>query len=137
MPSRAFSVLARALCGRRARRALAGARADLAALPIEEAVARRTSGPLATHRGGSRLRLFDSALTALLAREQDSHPCLPRSLALLGEARRLGYLARLAIGVRRGPAGVESHAWLVLDGEPFLEPHERADSFETVTVLPR
>jgi hypothetical protein len=38
--------------------------------------------------------------------------------------------------VRRAASGIESHAWLVLDGAPFLESHERAATFETVTVLP-
>jgi hypothetical protein len=124
------------LVGRAARRALARARADLAALPLADAVARRTSSPPAGRRRPRALRAWNAAVAGVLTAERESHPCLLRSLALLEPARACGYAASLAVGVRRGDAGIESHAWLLLDGSPFLEPHERAAAFETVTVLP-
>lgn len=131
------STFALLLAGRHARAALAAARADLAALPLEDAVAKRAAIPPASRRRTLALRLVNAAVSALLAREGETHPCLVRSLALLSEARRLGYDAGLTLGVRRGPSGIESHAWLVLDEVPFLEPHEKAGSFETIARFPK
>lgn len=42
--------------------------------------------------------------------------CLSRSLLLWWLLRREGAEARLRIGVRPTPAGVEAHAWVELDG---------------------
>jgi hypothetical protein len=122
--------------GGAARRALEEARADLAALPLPEAVARRAATPRAERARPKALRTWADAVAGVLAAEGETHPCLVRALALLAPARACGFAPRLAVGVRRGPAGIESHAWLVLDGAPFLEPHERAAAFEEVTVLP-
>jgi hypothetical protein len=47
--------------------------------------------------------------------------CLPRSLTLYHFARRCGIPARLHCGVRRVDGGFQGHAWLSLDGRPFLE----------------
>ena len=40
------------------------------------------------------------------------------------------------IGVRKGDSGAASHAWLALDGRPFLEAAHVAASYETIAVLP-
>ena len=82
------------------------------------------------------LRLFRSALSALLDRDGETHPCLVRALAILGEARECGYAPSLVVGVRRVAGVVESHAWLALDGAPFLEAHETPERYETIAVLP-
>lgn len=48
------------------------------------------------------------------------HPsCLKVSLVALGLLRRLGYPARLAIGVRPLAGPLEAHAWLEVDGAPL------------------
>jgi hypothetical protein len=120
--------------GDRARRAVGDARRDLAATALPDAVAARLRVPLGARRRAWRLRAMDAAVSATLA--GDTHPCLVRSLALLGEARRLGFAPSLVLGVRRGASGLESHAWLVLDGHPFLEAPETPGTWETLAVLP-
>lgn len=45
--------------------------------------------------------------------------CLSRSLTLRRLLRRAGIEAQLRIGVRRGPGGLEAHAWLELEGRPL------------------
>ena len=125
------------LRGDRARQALAEARCDLDALSLPDAVARRAARPVAARPRRRSLGIFRVAVSAVLEREGETHPCLVRALALLGEARACGYEPSLVVGVRRGAAGaVESHAWLAIGGAPFLEAHETPDRYETITVLP-
>ena len=127
--------LARFLYGRRARRLLAEARADLAALSLPDAVAKRSRIPCAPSSRRASLRLVHRAIAGVLAAEGETHPCLVRSLALYGDARRHGFAPSLVLGVRREGAAVESHAWLSLDGRPFLEPHGTPERFETIRTL--
>ena len=124
------------LRGDRARTSLAAARADLAALPLPEAVARRVAVPAGRKQRDFSLRLFRSALASLLDRESETHPCLVRALALLEEARACGYAPSLVVGVRGAGGTIESHAWLAIDGVPFLEAHETPERYETIAVLP-
>ena len=50
------------------------------------------------------------------------HTCLKRSAVLYHLFRRTGAPVELWIGVRRGDTGaLAAHAWLVRDGEPYLE----------------
>ena len=122
--------------GAAARRALSAARADLAADSLERAVARCGSRPLSPRRRPLSLRAFARALAVRLAKEGDTSPCLPRALALLSEARACGLAPALVLGVRRGDAGgVASHAWLSLDGAPFLEDPETPRRYATIAVL--
>ena len=49
--------------------------------------------------------------------------CLRRSVVLLHLLRRAGRPVLLCIGVRRSPSGeFTAHAWLLKDGQPYLEP---------------
>jgi hypothetical protein len=48
--------------------------------------------------------------------------CVRRSLLLYYAATRSGYPAEIVFGVRREGAALSGHAWLELDGLPFLEP---------------
>ena len=106
-------------------------------MDVPHAVARRVAVPAARARCRLSLRVFRAALAALLTQDGDTHPCLPRALALLEEARACGYEPSLVVGVRRSSAGaIESHAWLALDGVPFLEAHETPERYETIAVLP-
>jgi len=149
------TLVARLLYGRRARAALASAREDLRAFGAERAIAARaatTPGP----RRPFALRGVARAIAAeLRENNDDGKPCLPRAVALYGEARAHGFEPLLVLGVRRGaPAGagvepttgppvpgagsgaVESHAWLELDGKPFLEDPETPSRYETIARLP-
>jgi hypothetical protein len=131
----AFATLWR---GAAAKRALAAARADLAAGPLEPAVTRRLARPTAATRRPLALRAFARALAARLRREGDESPCLPRALALLEEARACGFAPSLVLGVRRGTsAPIASHAWLSLGGVPFLEDPETPTRYAVIAVLPR
>ena len=52
--------------------------------------------------------------------------CLKRSAVLYHLLRRAGVAVELRIGVRRpGPDQLAAHAWLIRDGQPFLEPRVR------------
>ena len=126
------------LYGRRARRLLEEARRDLAAMPLPDAVARRTAAiGVSSVRRRTALRLVHRAVAAVLAAQGESHPCLVRALALYGDARRHGFAPSLALGVRKDGGEVASHAWLELRGRPFLEPHETPERYERVAVLPK
>lgn len=48
--------------------------------------------------------------------------CFPRSLAIYRFARQRGYPVQFHCGVRREATGLDGHAWLTLDGQPFHEP---------------
>lgn len=51
------------------------------------------------------------------------HTCLRRSAVLLYLLRRGGRPVEMMIGVRRDETGaLAAHAWLILDGQPYLEP---------------
>ncbi len=51
------------------------------------------------------------------------HTCLKRATTLYYLLRRAGLPVGLQVGVRRQEGGdLEAHAWLTLDGAPFLEP---------------
>lgn len=127
--------VARALFGRRARRALVAARADLAALGAASAVARRAEVALGRRRS-LLLRGVARALDALLAAEGEARGCLPRAVALFGEARALGLAPRVVLGVRKDGAEVRSHAWLELEGAPLLEDPETPRRYEVIARLP-
>ncbi len=51
--------------------------------------------------------------------------CLPRSLILFVFAPRYGYRVKFHCGVRKCDAGLDGHAWLTRNGEPFLESHRQ------------
>jgi hypothetical protein len=57
--------------------------------------------------------------------------CFPRSLTLYRFARRLGYAVMFHCGVRRESSGLDGHAWLTLDGQPF---HESGQNWRRFTV---
>ena len=58
--------------------------------------------------------------------------CFPRALVLYRFARQRGYQVQFHCGVRREAAGLDGHAWLTLDSEPFHEPRTHWQYF-TVT----
>ena len=47
--------------------------------------------------------------------------CLPRSLILYVYAPRYGYRVKFHCGVRKSETGLDGHAWLTSNGQPFLE----------------
>ena len=123
--------------GGAAKRALRAAREDLAAGPIAPAVTRRLARAVAARRRPRALRAFARALAAHLRREGDESPCLPRALALLEEARACGFAPSLVLGVRRETSSrVASHAWLSLDGAPFLEDPKTPTRYAVIATLP-
>jgi transglutaminase superfamily protein len=66
------------------------------------------------------------------------HTCLKRALTLQYLIRRAGRQVQLKVGVRRNAAGeLLAHAWLVRDGELYLEPGtEHAESFQVLASFP-
>ena len=129
-------VLAGLLAGRGPRRAFDAAVRDLAAMPLPDAVARRTRLPRAGATPGLGIRMFHRALVGVAEADRPGHACLPRSLALYEEARRRGLAVRLLVGVWIDGGDLASHAWLTLDGAPFLEVPETPERFRTIADLP-
>ena len=122
--------------GRRVRRRIAQAEADLARGTLPEAVARRAA-PVGRVERETTLQRLHVVAGEILAERGTKDLCLVRALALLAEARRLGFDARLACGVRRREGLVEAHAWLEVDGRPLLDPPATVEGYEVLTVLPR
>lgn len=58
--------------------------------------------------------------------------CLPRTLSLYQCLRGEGLSVRMVFGVRPGRSIEEGHAWLELDGVPYLEPARRMQGFVPV-----
>jgi hypothetical protein len=126
------ALVARLWFGARAARAIDDARRDLAERPLPEAIAPRDALPVGRAPRRTAVRALARAVNDRLAREGISGPCLLRGLALLGEARRLGFAPRLVIGLRDEGDALGGHAWLELDGRPFLESAAATDPFVPV-----
>jgi hypothetical protein len=59
--------------------------------------------------------------------------CLAASLTLQALLLRSGVRTSLRLGVRKGGAGIEAHAWVELDGEVLMEPqgsHRHFSAFD-------
>ena len=63
--------------------------------------------------------------------------CLRRALILANLLRRSGLETEIGFGVGPERADLKGHAWLVLDGEPFLESGEELEEYTCVFTLPR
>jgi hypothetical protein len=66
------------------------------------------------------------------------YTCLRRGIVLYHLLRRSGRGVTLHIGVRKDDAGkLAAHAWLMLDGVPYLEPqHDQHRAFAVVATFP-
>ena len=64
--------------------------------------------------------------------------CLNRSVVLYHLLRAAGRPVELCIGARRVPreARISAHAWLVLDGAPYLESETRSTGLPIVARFP-
>jgi len=64
--------------------------------------------------------------------------CLTRGLTLYYGLRRVGIDATLSFGMGRVSSGdgFEGHCWIVLDGEPYLEPRDPRLEYVTMYSLP-
>ena len=128
--------LSRWIHGRRVARWIAAAEADLARMPLPEAVAERAA-PVGPVRRETALRRLHVVAGEILVERRAKDLCLLRAVALLSEARRLGFDARVACGVRKRGGAVEAHAWLVTDGRPVLDAPSTVAEYEVLTILPR
>lgn len=122
--------------GRRIKRLIAEAESDLARMPLPEAVARRAA-PVGAVKRETTLRRLHVVAGEILTERATKDVCLMRAVALLAEARRLGFDARFVCGVRKRDGVVEAHAWLAVDGRPLLDPPATVAEYEVLTVLPR
>lgn len=84
-----------------------------------------------THLDALALRKAARYTDALLGRmpRPPRGPCLPRSLTLFYFAHRAGLPVQLQCGVRRVGGRLQGHAWLSLNGEPFLEKQDPRQSY--------
>jgi len=60
--------------------------------------------------------------------------CLARALALRGWMRSAGLNAEMKIGIRTGPDGLESHAWVELDQIPIDETPENVATYKPLLL---
>jgi hypothetical protein len=96
----------------------------------------------------------DSVSTTVLQMLQTGRPlvrrgCLTRGITLYTFLRRAGVDVTLAFGMGRVPRdrtspghgdygdGFDGHCWLVLDGEPYLEPRDPRADFAAIYSFPR
>ena len=129
--------LSRWMVGRRIRWLLDEAESDLARGTLPEAVAARSAVPVGPVARPVALRRLHSVAAEILLERGTKDVCLVRAVALLGEARRLGFDAALACGVRKRDDRVEAHAWLTVAGRPLLDEPQMVATYEPLTVLPR
>ena len=59
--------------------------------------------------------------------------CLRRSLALGWMLNRRGIPAQLNLGVLKGAAGLQAHAWLEIAGQPLGEPEAITENFQKLS----
>lgn len=65
------------------------------------------------------------------------YTCLKRGAVLFLLLRRAGRAVRLHIGVRRDESILRAHAWLVLDGRPYLEADTHAlSTYQEIAAFP-
>lgn len=65
------------------------------------------------------------------------YTCLKRGAVMFMLLRRAGRPVRLHVGVRRDPDALRAHAWLVLDGKPYLETDpQRPASYAEIAAFP-
>ena len=63
--------------------------------------------------------------------------CLPRSLLLFGFAQRCGFPVKIRFGVRGLGTGLVGHAWLTLNGKPFLENTRKCEQMVETYSFPK
>ncbi len=64
---------------------------------------------------------------------RSNKPCLRRSLITYRWCRRRGFEADIVIGVKKTDGKLESHAWLVIDGQPYQENVEELNKYTQIT----
>jgi hypothetical protein len=99
--------------------------------PVHDALVKVTSARVKVHvddGAGGATRVGEVArVVAMAARHAPGdHTCLHRSMALWWMLRRRGFDGRLRMGVRKGDAAFEAHAWVnhagvVLNDDPDVE----------------
>jgi hypothetical protein len=67
---------------------------------------------------------------AIAARNTLPNTCLHRSLTLGWLLRRRGVLCKIRFGARRGPAGLEAHAWVEWNGRVQMDDGIVSDEYE-------
>jgi len=65
------------------------------------------------------------------------YTCLKRGAVLFLLLRRAGRAVRLHIGVRKDEQTLRAHAWLVLDGRPYLEHDDHTvTTYQEIAAFP-
>jgi hypothetical protein len=74
-------------------------------------------------------RLYASNLVPL------DNNCLERSLLTYRLLARLNARPELVTGIRRQGGAIAGHAWVMVDGDPIVEPPETLDDFSQVMTF--
>lgn len=72
----------------------------------------------------------------LLRRTVRRDYCLPRSLILFHHFRKWNYPVQIHVGVRKKDGKLTGHAWVSVDGAPFVERDEPERTFTPFFVYP-
>lgn len=78
-------------------------------------------------------KVYRAATFVLRRLLRSKRPCLRRSLVAYRWCRKRGLEADIVIGVQKTDDKLESHAWLVIDGQPFRENREELDKYTPIT----
>ena len=66
------------------------------------------------------------------------YTCLRRGIVMYYLLRHAGRPAQLHIGVRKSGGALQAHAWLVMNGAPYLEPdREEHAAFQVIASFPQ
>jgi hypothetical protein len=106
--------------------------------PVHDALGKVTSARVSgqVDRGaGASTRVREVArIVAMAARyAAGDHTCLHRSMALWWMLRRRGFDGRLMMGVRKGDAAFEAHAWVNHAGVVLNDDPAVADRYESLS----
>ena len=106
--------------------------------PLHDALVRVTSARVPAQGdagGGASERVGEVArVVAMAARHAPGdHTCLHRSMALWWMLRRRGFDGRLMMGVRKGDAAFEAHAWVNHAGVVLNDDPAVADRYESLS----
>ncbi|MGM0652835.1 MAG: lasso peptide biosynthesis B2 protein [Bacillota bacterium] len=63
---------------------------------------------------------------------RSKRPCLRRALVTYRWCRKQGIEAEIVIGVKKSGDELASHAWLVIDGEPYRESREHLSDYRPI-----
>ena len=104
---------------------------------LVEAITPRASRPVKSPLTLDRIEYLCQRILRIFQRHRYDYSCLKRSLLLYHFLRYYRVPVSICFGVRWAGENLTGHSWLVLDGEPYLEPEGKPGQFTHFFTLPR